>query len=222
MTAAARLLSLQVGMPRTLGVVGATDPMEKRWTSAIFKEPALGPVRVAALGLAGDGQADRQHHGGPDKAINVYPSEHYAHWREELSTCDMAAGAFGENFTTVGLLESEVCIGDTFAVGEVLVQLSQPRQPCFKLARRWRVRDFVSRIRNNGRSGWYFRVLRTGEVAAGMPLVLADRPYPEWTVARANELMYRGKSDRRANALLAACPALSASWRETLSNRAIT
>ncbi len=222
MTAAARLLSLQVGMPRTLGVVGATDPMEKRWTSAIFKEPVLGPVGVADLGLAGDGQADRQHHGGPDKAINVYPSEHYAHWREELSTCNMVAGAFGENFTTVGLLESEVCIGDTFAVGEVRLQLSQPRQPCFKLARRWRVRDFVSRIRNNGRSGWYFRVLRTGEVAAGMPLVLADRPYPEWTVARANELMYRGKSDRRANALLAACPALSASWQETLSRRAAT
>lgn len=101
MTIAATLLSIQVGMPRTLGVVGATDPMEKRWTSAIFKEPATGPIRVGDLGLAGDGQADRQHHGGPDKAINVYPSEHYAYWREELPTCDMVAGAFGENFTTV-------------------------------------------------------------------------------------------------------------------------
>lgn len=220
MAADSRLVSIQVGMPRRLGVVGAVDPLEKRWTSAIFKEPVIGPVRVNRLGLEGDGQADRKHHGGPDKAINVYPSEHYAHWRQEFSACNMIAGAFGENFTTVGLLESEVCIGDTFTVGEVLVQLSQPRQPCFKLARRWRVHDFVSRIQRNGRSGWYFRVLRPGELTAGMPLVLAARPHPEWTVARANDLMYRGKSDQRENALLAACPSLSTSWRETLSNRA--
>lgn len=220
MAADARLLSIQVGMPRTFGVVGAVDPAEKPWTSAIHKAPVSGPVRVNLLGLAGDGQADRKHHGGPDKAINVYPSEHYAHWREELPACNMAAGAFGENFTTVGLLESEVCIGDTFAVGEALVQLSQPRQPCFKLSRRWRVPDMVSRIQSNGRSGWYFRVLRPGELAAGMPLILAARPFPEWTVARANDLMYRGKSDQRENSRLAACPALSISWRETFSSRA--
>ncbi len=216
------ILSIQVGLPRSLGRPDASDAMDKVWTTGFFKEPVAGPVWLGRTNLAGDGQADLQNHGGLEKAVNVYPSEHYSYWESELGIARLTHGAFGENFTTAGLLEAAVCIGDVFEIGRARVQVSQPRQPCWKLARRWRVKDLALRVQQTGRTGWYFRVLREGTAEAGERLVLVDRLHPEWTVAAANEVMHHHKTDMDAARVLGACPALSTSWRETLARRVAT
>lgn len=215
----ATVLSIQVGMPLTLGQRDAADPMDQPWTTGFFKVPMAGPVRLGSLNLDGDGQADLQNHGGPEKAVNVYPSEHYAYWEQNLGLTNLSFGAFGENFSTQGIVESDVCIGDVFEIGEALVQVSQPRQPCWKLARRWRMKDLAIRVQDTGRTGWYFRVIREGLVQAGTTLRLLERPFPEWTVATANTVMHHQTEDREAARLLQACPLLSDRWRATLSKR---
>lgn len=214
-----KLLSIQTGLPRTIGVENAPDPMDREWTSGFIKETIRGAVDATLTGLAGDGQADLKHHGGPDKAINAYPAEYFAVWRDELGL-EFSAGAFGENFTTEGALEHDVCIGDIYQVGAIVVQITQPRQPCWKLARRWRIKDFAARVEQTGRTGWYFRVLQPGSVEAPAELKLVERPYPQWTAAEANQIMHHRRTDWAAAAALAACPALSASWQATLSSRA--
>lgn len=221
-TPGATILSLHVGLPRELGTPGAADPMERPWSSGIHKRPVNDPVRLGRVNLEGDGQADLKNHGGPDKAVCVYPAAHYDHWRRDLGIADFTYGAFGENFTVDGLVEGDVAIGDIFRVGTAVVQVSQPRQPCWKLARRWRIKDLALRVQQTGFTGWYFRVLEEGDVERGMPLELLERPYAEWTVARANRIMHEAVSDRAAAAALAACPALSESWRRTLTLRAET
>ena len=217
-----QLRSIQVGLPKTLGTLNASNTMDQEWTTGFFKETVLGPVWVGTTNLAGDGQADLRVHGGPDKAINVYPYEHYAFWLAELDCKELPNGAFGENFTVAGLLETEICIGDIFEVGGALVQISQPRQPCWKLSRRWRVQDLVARVVRTGKTGWYFRVLREGNVQAGAALALVERPYPEWTVATANNVMLHRKENYMDAQALADCPALSGSWKATLSRTTAT
>jgi MOSC domain-containing protein YiiM len=214
-----QLLSLQVGEPRTLQPADATGPWSREWTTGFYKEPVAGPVWLGATKLVGDGQADLGNHGGPDKAVNAYPSEHYPIWSAELGFELSPFGAFGENFSLQGLSESGVSIGDVYAVGEAIVQVSQPRQPCWKLARRWRIKDLAARVQQTGRTGWYFRVLQEGHVAAGNELQLQARPHPEWTVALANDVMHHRRDDHAAAEALAACPALSASWRDSLLQR---
>ncbi len=215
------LVSIQVGLPQTYGQEGAADAMDRVWRTGFIKESVSGPVPLRTTNLDGDGQADLVHHGGPEKAVLAYAAEHYAAWRQELDKPALPYGAFGENFTIEGLAESSICIGDTWQVGEgALVQVSQPRQPCWKLARRWRIKTLALQVQQSGRTGWYFRVLREGVVAAGMPLVLAARPYPEWTVARANQIMHLEKDDVASALELAAIPLLSESWRTTLTRRA--
>jgi MOSC domain-containing protein YiiM len=215
------LASIQVGLPRTLGEEHANDPMDRCWTTAFFKEPVSGPVALSRTQLEGDGQADVVHHGGPEKAVLAYSADHYPAWRQELSLPDLPSGAFGENFTINGLTEADVCIGDTWQIGpEVLVQVSQPRQPCWKLARRWRIKDLALLVQQSGRTGWYLRVLQPGTVEAGMTLVLRERPYPQWTVARANEVMHVHRHDLDLAAELAAIPLLAGSWQDTLRRRA--
>lgn len=214
-----RLHSLQIGLPRTLGSETATDPMDKVWTTGFFKKTVSGPVWLGTTNLVGDGQADLQNHGGVDKAVNVYPLEHYSYWASDLMRDDLPPGAFGENFTTQGLLEAEVCIGDTFELGEAIVQVSQPRQPCWKLARRWRIKDLALRVQQTGRTGWYFRVLKEGRVQTGDLFRQLDRLQSEWTIAAANDVMHHHKHDLAAAASLAACPALSVSWHKSLTKR---
>jgi MOSC domain-containing protein YiiM len=150
-----KLLSVQVGMPRTIGVEDAPDLMDREWMSGFFKDPVSGPVEVTPTGLVGDGQADLKNHGGPDKAINVYPTDHFAVWREELGV-EFSAGAVGENFTTEGAFEKDVCIGDVFRVGGIVVQITQPRQPCWKLARRWRIKGSGGACGADGADGLVF------------------------------------------------------------------
>ena len=135
-----------------------------------------GPVAFTALGAAGDEQADRVNHGGPDKAILAYSAEHYREWRTELDRPELPFGAFGENVTIAGLTEADMCIGDRWWAGDVLFEVSQPRQPCWKLARRWRVKSLPAKVIQTGRTGWYLRVLADGELRAGAELELIDRP----------------------------------------------
>ncbi|QDU87473.1 6-N-hydroxylaminopurine resistance protein [Pirellulimonas nuda] len=215
----ARLASVQTGMPQTRGEPGAADVMDRPWTTAFYKTPVDGRVWLGKTGLAGDGQADQKNHGGPDKAACVYPADHYGYWQAELGVSPLPHGAFGENFTTLGVTEADLCIGDVFSIGPAVVQVSQPRQPCWKLARRWRAKDLALRVQQNGRTGWYFRVLQEGEVERGAELLLKERPHPRLTLADANDLMHHRKHDLAAAATLAACPALSASWQATLNKR---
>ncbi len=213
------LASIQVGRPRDLGTEGAADPMERPWTSGFLKDPVSGPVALGPTNLEGDGQADLANHGGPDKAVCCYPAAHYPGWRAELGRPEIAFGAFGENFTIDGLAEPDVCIGDVFRVGGAVVQVSQPRQPCWKLARRWKIKTLTLAVQESGRTGWYVRVLSPGLVTAGDAVERVERPHPGWTIAEANRIMHRDKADLASAASLADLPALSASWKATLGKR---
>lgn len=219
MTMDPTLVSIQVGQPRAWGRADASDPLDKPWRSAFVKTPVDGPVFAGRINLAGDAQADLKYHGGPDKAICVYAIDHYASWAATIGVEALPPAAFGENFSVRGLTEVDVCIGDTWEVGAIAVQISQPRQPCWKLARRWRIKDLAYQVQTLGRTGWYFRVLTEGLVEAGQALRLRARPHPAWTVAAANAVMHERKQDVTAAAALAALPELSESWRRTLARR---
>ena len=163
----AMILSIQVGLPQILGSPLADDPAERTWRSAILKLPVPGSVLVGRTNLEGDGQADLRLHGGEDKAVYAYPAEHYPLWQAELDLAELPYGGFGENLTVSGLLEFEVCIGDVYQAGEVQLQVTQPRGPCWKLARRWGIPDLAVRFTQTGRTGFYLRVLQEGLLAAG-------------------------------------------------------
>ena len=169
--------------------------------------------------LAGDGQADLFHHGGSHKAVCVYPASHYPYWQTVLPLSELPHGSFGENFTVSNLVEADVCIGDIWQIGDATVQVSQPRQPCWKLARRWNIKDLANQVQQTGRTGWYFRVKVEGDVSAGMALTLLNRPHPRWTVAAANSIMHHDRKNYSAAFELAALSELSPSWQETLHNR---
>lgn len=211
-----KILSVQVGLPKTFDGANATDSSDKPWTTGIFKTTVSGPVWLGKLNLSGDAQADLSVHGGPHKAVNVYPSEHYPYWKQALHLAEMPYGAFGENFTTFGLLEDEVCIGDIFKAGKTIVQVSQPRQPCWKIEHRWGIRGFVVHMKETGRTGWYFRVLQEGYAEAGNVFALIERPFPHYTVTVAYNIMRNRKTDSKAAQSLAQCPALSPRWQERL------
>ena len=212
--------SIQVGTPTQFGSPGAADPMDRPWSSAIVKTAVDGPVRVGKTNIEGDRQADLKHHGGPDKAVLAYAAAHYPTWRADLPSVEFPRGAFGENLTVDGSSEWDVAIGDVWRAGAATFQVSQPRQPCWKLARRLRVEDMVLRVQESLRTGWYLRVLEEGEIQAGDALSLVRRPYPEWTVAEASRVMYGVRSDPASALELASLDALSASWKRTLTLRA--
>src|SRR5206468_12405028 len=151
-----KLLSVNVGLPREIEWKG------KIVRTAIFKQPISGRVRVSTLNIEGDQQSDLTVHGGADKAVYVYPSEHYPFWRTEVPDMELASGVFGENFTTAGLLETTVHIGDRFRFGSAEFVATQPRMPCFKLGIRFNRSDMVKWLLQSGRNGLYFAVLKEG------------------------------------------------------------
>jgi MOSC domain-containing protein YiiM len=164
-----KLLSVNVGQPREVEWHGETV------RTSIYKDPVQGRVRVETLNLHGDRQSDLSVHGGADKAVYAYPSEHYAFWRKELPGVELLPGAFGENLTTEGLLEDDVHIGDRLRMGSVEFVVTEPRLPCFKLAIRFNRPDIVKRFMRSGRTGFYVAVLREGDVGAGDAIELAER-----------------------------------------------
>lgn len=159
-TRAARVLSVNVGMPRKLNALGRTT------VSSICKTPVTGPIALRAHNLEGDRQSDPRVHGGPYKAVYLYPSEHYAYWTGQLPGLHLPYGAFGENLTTEGLDEETAHIGDRFRIGSAVLQVTQPRMPCFKLAMRFNLPDMVNRFWASGRSGIYFSVAEEGRLAS--------------------------------------------------------
>jgi len=179
-----RLRTVLVSLPIVI-----EDDQGDPWVSGFAKQPVHGPVAVQRDHLAGDGQADRTVHGGSEKAVFGYSGDHYPAWSTELGVA-LADGAFGENLTLTGIDEDRVAIGDVFQLGTAIIQVSQPRQPCWKLARRHRLPSLPAQAIANGRLGWYFRVLTEGHVAAGETLTLKDRPHPSWTIARINRLFF--------------------------------
>lgn len=213
----AKVISVQVGKPREMEAEMESDIP---WVTGFLKKAVPGPLWLGRTNLEGDEQADLAYHGGPHKAVCVYPWAHYPYWRKQLNMPDLIGGDFGENLTVDVLAERDVCIGDVWSIGESVVEVSQPRQPCWKLARRWRVKDLAVQVQQTGRTGWYFRVLVEGHVQQGMSMQLIERPEPNWTIAAANQLMHHDKSNRVDAARLAALKSLSPSWQATLSKRA--
>jgi len=213
------IVSIQVGKPETTNCHSfRSDTGETTWTTGFGKQPVAGSVRLRKLNFDGDAQADLKHHGGPDKAVCVYPASHYAFWQSELSI-ELVGGAFGENLTVAELTEDDVCIGDVWRIGDARVQVSQPRQPCWKLSRWWNIKDLALRVQQTGRTGWYLRVLEEGDVEPETPITLVDRVHQDWSIAAANELMHHDKKNIAKASSLANLAELSASWRDTLNRR---
>ena len=177
-----RVVSVNVGLPREVAWRGKTV------TTAIFKEPVAGRVALRSLNLDGDRQADLTVHGGREKAVYVYPVEHYRHWRTELVDGALPYGAFGENLTTDGLREDAVHVGDHFRVGSAELLVTQPRLPCYKLGIRFGRADMVKKFQLSGRSGFYFSVVEEGDVAAGDGAEIVSRDKHAVTVAECVEL----------------------------------
>jgi MOSC domain-containing protein YiiM len=207
-----KLLSVNVGAPRDAVWRGEVV------RTGIFKSPVSGSVAMHGHNLDGDAQADLSVHGGADKAVYGYPSEHYAFWCEWLEQDALPWGAFGENLTTEGLLEADVCIGDRFAIGTALLEVSQPRIPCHKLALRHQRADLPKRFLASGRSGFYFRIAVPGEVSAGDAIERTLSDPHRLSVADVQSLA-RGAGDPARIRRAVEHPALAAVWREDLRRR---
>jgi MOSC domain-containing protein YiiM len=203
-----KIISLNVGRPRLVMRNGEAV------STGIYKEPVAGRVMLRTLNLDGDRQADLSVHGGPQKAVYVYPSEHYEFWKRELPDMDLPWGVFGENFTTTGLFENEVNIGDRFRVGTAEVMVTQPRMPCYKLGIRFERADIIKRFLVSERSGFYLSVSREGEVGAGDEFELLEKNGSGVRVVDVTRLY---SSDRENVALLRraiATEALPESWKQ--------
>lgn len=192
--------------------------------SGIAKTIAPAPWRMTRTGFVGDAQGDLKHHGGPEKAIHHYPLDHYDDWREEFGAHPLlsAPGAFGENLSTTGWTEHSVHIGDVVRFGTALLQISQGRQPCWKLNARFGREDAAYRTQMSGRTGWYYRVLEEGTAVPGDQLTLMDRPHPEWPLSRLTALLYRDKDRYEDLAEMAAIPELAEGWRRLAARRVET
>ena len=208
-----KLISVNVGMPREVSWRGKTV------LTGIFKSPIAGPVTVQALNLDGDGQADLSVHGGYSKAVYLYPAEHYEFWRRELPDLDLTWGNFGENFTTQGLLEDNVYIGDTLRIGSALVRVSEPRMPCYKLGIRFGRSDIVKRFLQSRRTGFYFAVLEEGTVQAGDSFNTVERDPNGISVADITRLYAFDKDDWDTMSRVVKLEALSSSWRDYFRQR---
>lgn len=205
-------------------LTGKAQPFTRPGTqSAIDKRPQAGVLAVTMLGMGGDEQGDLRVHGGVEKAIHHYPREHYAAWAKELGAHPLLAraGAFGENFSTTGWTERDVCLGDRVRAGSALLEVSQGRMPCWKLNDRFDVAELALRVQESGRTGWYYRVVEEGVVVAGDRLEVVERPHADWPLARLSGVLF----DRRVEVeVLRECLGLplAASWRRTLERRVET
>jgi MOSC domain-containing protein YiiM len=206
------IVSVNVGRPREVERRG------RRVRTSIWKDPVEGSVRVRTLNIDGDAQSDLSVHGGPEKAVYAYPSEHYDYWRRELDIDSLPWGAFGENLTTAGMTESGIAIGDRVRIGTVELMVTQPRLPCFKLGIRFDRDDMIKRFMSSGRSGFYLAVLREGELAAGDRLEIVSRDPGGVTVAEVARSA-DDSLDQRLLERVIAVPALPESWKRHLRSR---
>jgi MOSC domain-containing protein YiiM len=210
----ATIISVQIGVPTRL------EDRRGRWKTSFVREPSPERRRLFVTHLEGNAQADTENHGQPGQAVLVYAAAHYPAWQEELGRPEIGPGGFGENFTVDGLTEETVCIGDTFAAGDALIQVTGPRYPCAKISRRWGIKGLTVRVAETGRTGWYCRVLREGSVEPGIPMTLIDRPHPDITIALINDFGHRRNSDIAAAERAATCPLLPEWWQRRVVVRA--
>ena len=208
-----KIISLNVGLPRL--VLRNGEPV----STGIFKEPVAGRVMMRKLNLDGDRQADLSVHGGPEKAVYVYPSEHYDFWKRELSEMDLPWGMFGENLTTTGLFETETHVGDKFRVGAAEVMVTQPRIPCYKLGIRFGRVDIIKRFLISERSGFYVSVLKEGEVGTGDEFELLEKNASGVTVVDVTRLYSTDRENAELLQRAIATEALPESWRGYFAKR---
>ncbi|MTI43625.1 MOSC domain-containing protein YiiM [Roseibium hamelinense] len=213
MTTLSSIIGLYTGTPQQY--------WEDKPASAIGKTAVSGPVFVGKTGLSGDQQADLTVHGGPDKAIHIYPAEHYESWRQEFPEHEsrLQPGGFGENIASIGLTEETCCIGDIFRAGSVLVQISQGRQPCWKLNRHTGIDSLAARFQRSCKTGWYFRVLEEGNLELETPIELVERQHENWTVARALAARFNPRLEPEVAAELADMQVLAQNWRDAFSKK---
>ncbi len=204
-----KLLSVNVSQPKEMSYNG------KRIKTGIFKEPVSGRTMMRRLNLDGDGQGDPTVHGGIHKAVYVYPIEHYDYWKQELGRDDLTYGKFGENLTVEGMLEDTVHIGDVFRIGEALVEVSQPRVPCFKLGIKMRDPQIVKPFLQSERVGFYVRVLEEGEVGASDAIERTKVGEGQMTVKEIVHLRHFDNANAAAAEKAANLPALTPSWRDS-------
>jgi len=202
-----KIVSINVGLPREVTWQG------KLVTTGIFKKPVDGPVMVRTLNLDGDQQADLTVHGGVDKAIYAYPSEHYGYWRTELPGVDLPWGMFGENFTTEGLFEEAVYIGDKFRIGETEVMVTEPRMPCYKLGIKFGRPDIIKRFLASRRTGFYFAVVREGMVVTSDVIKLIGHEQQDISVADITRLYVFQKDDLKSLRRAIEVEALPENWK---------
>ena len=213
-----KIESIQVGTP--------TDYFQNQ-QSSINKQPVDGPIYVGVDNLAGDKQADLAVHGGRDKAVYVYPKEHYSYWQQStgllrtprLKLPKNPHGSFGENLTLSGLIEDMVYIGDVFACGEVVLQVTQPREPCWKLAFKFKQKKLPMWVITSGRTGWYMRVLQEGTIESGMTITQVEQGCQDWSVLTCNQLYHGRTVNTDKLKSLVDCAALSQSWRNSFERR---
>ena len=208
-----KLLSINVAAPRAIWY------REKEVMTGIYKEPVQGMVKVGKLGLAGDGQADPEAHGGIYKAVYGYPFEHYSHWSRALGRSDFVVGQFGENLTVSGLTEDEVYIGDVFRIGTAMFEVTQPRVPCFKLAHKMGMPEFPKLFTDSGRTGFYLRVLEEGEISAGDAIQRVKTDPHLVSVREMMRIMHIDREDFEVMKRAVGIPALTPGWREQLEER---
>lgn len=208
-----KLLSVNVSLPKEVPYMGKTT------TTGIFKEPAGGRVMLRTLGLDGDGQADLKNHGGTYKAAYAYSIENYDYWKRELGRTDFTFGQFGENFTVEGMLDDAVHIGDVFRVGTALVEVTQPRVPCFKLGIKMEMPQFPKMFLTSGRIGFYLRVLEEGEVGAGDIFENVTGEPEHMTVREVCHLLYFDRQNLEGAKKALRIKALSPGWRRSFEEQ---
>ncbi|MCC6653165.1 MAG: MOSC domain-containing protein [Candidatus Eisenbacteria bacterium] len=214
-----RIVSLRVGRIRELARPDWDHAPERTWRTAYDKPEQPGAVRVGFLGMEGDEHGSPDVHGGPEQVVLAYAAAHYADWRQVPGLESMGPGGFAENVTLEGLDESLVCVGDEYAIGEVRLQVSQPRGPCSSISRFWNQPELLKQVAANGRTGWYHRVRSEGAIERGMTVSLVSRPHAQWTIARLNDLASGRVVDAAEFRALAACPELSPEWREKFARK---
>ncbi|MGE0231000.1 MAG: MOSC domain-containing protein [Flavobacteriaceae bacterium] len=210
------------GFPLQALLVGDVRPLGPRGVpSGIAKNEVDRPLALSQIGLAGDAQGDTRHHGGPEKALHHYALDHYPAWIAEIGPRDVftTPGAFGENLATLGLLEDDVAVGDVFALGSAIIEVSQGRQPCWKLNERFTQPDMARRVQATGRTGWYYRVLQPGDVSPDSRLERIHRSAPDWTISRIWQVFYVDTLNRSELEALAELPQLAEGWRHHARRR---
>lgn len=203
-------------------LIGKAETISGGLSAAMHKQRMDQRIWLWPQGLGQDSLGDERFHGGPERALHHYPAEHYVHWRQSYPQTQWVLPGFGENLSTIGVREEQVCIGDIFRWGDTVLQISQPRSACYRLNLDGQFPELAQQVQDNGRCGWFYRVLKPGYVSPRERLELVQRPFPALTVARAHMLFYHRPLDRSGLVQLQRCEGLSMQWREIAARRLLT